>query len=625
MNLRSLVLWCGVAFPGGLLGMSQAYAASAPELPSESFNGGDRLHKQQPQTSSESFDLKDYTQLLLAQSALPISRPAESAPLLAQSPPPLERPERDDPFLQPLPTPQPVSPQEQAPIVPSITAPSVDVPAPTPLPTDNTTRIPVQRIEVLGSTIFSDSDFADIVQPVIDGQTATLEDLQRVADGITQLYLDGGYITSRAVLVDQVIENGVVQIRVVEGALETIEVQGNRRVNTDYIRSRIALGGRAPLNQGRLEDQLRLLRLDPLFDNVEASLRAGTGLGQSILTVRVTEANPFFGEASIDNYSPPSVGSERLGIGLGYRNPTGIGDELFASYYHSTTSGSDVFDFSYRAPVNPMNGTIQLRVAPSSYRITDPAVAAFDIEGNADVYEVSFRQPLVRSPREELALSVGFTYRDGETLISGVQIDSSTTSVVRFGQDYIRRDPTGAWAVRSQFNLGTGLFDATTDGEPDGQFFSWLGQVQRVQILNPDNLLIVQADLQLTPDPLLSSQQFVIGGGQSIRGFRQNARLGDNGFRLSVEDRFTLARNESGIPTVQLAPFAEMGSVWNDSKNPNDLADQNFLAGIGLGLLWNPTPNLNIRLDYALPLVDLSDRGDNAQDEAFYFSIGYRL
>jgi hemolysin activation/secretion protein len=477
---------------------------------------------------------------------------------------------------------------------------------------------------VVGSTRFTPEDFAAIVQPV-EGRAATLEELRQIADQITQLYLDRGYITSRAVLVEQVIAEGVVQIQVIEGALEAIEVQGNRRVNGEYIRSRIRLGATVPLSQSSLEDQLRLLRLDPLFENVEASLRAGSGLGQSILTVRVTEADPLFGSVSVDNYSPPSVGSERVGIELGYRSLTGLGDELVGSYYRSTTGGSNVFDFSYRIPVNPMNGTIQLRAAPSDYEITDEAFASFDIEGNADLYELSFRQPLVRSPREELALSLGLTYRDGETLINGVQVDSSTTSVIRFGQDYIHRDPRGAWAVRSQFNIGTGLFNATSGREPDGQFFSWFGQLQRVQILNPDNFLIIQADLQLTPDALLPSQQFVIGGGQSLRGYRQNVRLGDNGFRLSVEDRITLQQNEAGASTLQLAPFADMGAVWNTEGNPNSLPDQTFLGGIGLGLLWNPFPELDLRLDYAIPLVDLGDRGENAQDGGFYFNVNYNF
>jgi hemolysin activation/secretion protein len=99
------------------------------------------------------------------------------------------------------------------------------------------------------------------------------------------------------------------------------------------------------------------LRIDPLFKNIEASLRAGSGVGQSILVVRVTEANPLEASLGVDNYSPPSVGSERLGVNLRYRNVTGLGDEIAGSYYHTTTSGADIFDFSYRVPLNAMNGT----------------------------------------------------------------------------------------------------------------------------------------------------------------------------------------------------------------------------------------------------------------------------
>jgi hemolysin activation/secretion protein len=600
--LKLLVVCCGVSLPSWIISIAPSDAASIPDL------------------------AKPVELVQDLPSPLPLLRAQTPSPTV-DSPVVQPNPNQDNRFLQDTPLPQPVTPAEQTPVVPvtpNTPAPPSSTPPSEP-PVDSTQRIRVQQIDVVGSTIFSENDLASIVDPY-EGRDLTLEELRSVADRITQLYLDGGYITSRAVLVDQVVTDGVVQIQVIEGSLEQIEIQGNQRVNSSYIRSRVQLGGRTPLNQGRLEDQLRLLRLDPLFENVEASLRAGSGLGQSILTVRVTEANPFYANVSADNYSPPSVGSERVGVLVGYRNLTGLGDDLSASYYRSTTGGSNVFDFSYQVPINPMNGIIQLRVAPSRYRITDSVFEVLDIRGNADLYELSFRQPLVRSPREEFALSVGFTYREGETLISDITTDSSTTSVFKFGQEYVRRDVRGAWALRSQFNLGTDLFDATTlpSPLPDGQFFSWLGQVQRVQILNQSHLLILQADVQLTPDPLLPSQQFVIGGGQSVRGFRQNVRSGDNGFRLSIEDRIALQRDESGAPTLQLAPFADAGLVWNADGNPVDLPDQTFLAGVGLGVLWEPLPRFNIRLDFTVPLIDLADRGENAQDDGIYFSVNYQ-
>lgn len=181
--------------------------------------------------------------------------------------------------------------------------------------------------------------------------------------------------------------------------------------------------------------------------------------------------------------------------------------------------------------------------------------------------------------------------------------------------------------MRSLFSLGTGTLDATINFRPipAGRFFSWLGQVQRVQTLNDNNLLILQGDLQLTPNGLLPSQQFVIGGGQSVRGYRQNVRAGDNGLRFSLENRITLQRDETGNSVFQLAPFVDLGTVWNVSDNPNKLQRQTFLAGAGLGLLYSPLPKLNLRLDYGLPLVNLVDRGANVQDSGFYFSVNYQL
>jgi hemolysin activation/secretion protein len=511
--------------------------------------------------------------------------------------------------------------------LPSPVAPDEPIlePQPLPAPDDDSApdplRVQVQRVEVLGSTVFSEAELAAVVQPY-EGRSLSLEELRGIADDITLLYLEQGFLTSRAVLVDQVITEGEVQIRVIEGSLERIEIEGNRRVSDRYIRSRVTLGANVPLNQGELEDQLRLLRLDPLFENVEASLRAGEGLGQSILIVRVTEADPVFGRVSVDNFSTPSVGSERLGLELGLRSPTGLGDELSATYRRTTTGGSNAYDLRYRLPLNPLEGTLELRAAPSDYRLS---VGGFSVEGDTELYEVSLRQPLRRSPQGEFALSLGLTYRDGEAVIGDVFRTGSTTSVIKFGQELIQRDVAGAWAVRSQFSLGTRWFGATAQGSPDGQFLSWLGQVQRVQLLNPNNLLIMQVDVQLSPDPLLASEQFAIGGGQSLRGFRQNARLGDNGLRASVENRITLSRNEAGAPVLQLAPFLDLGTVWNNSRNPTSTPSQPFLAGTGVGLLWQPDPQLNLRLDAALPLVDVGDRTQNAQDEAVYFSVDYRF
>jgi hemolysin activation/secretion protein len=545
--------------------------------------------------------------------------------------PPVETLPQPDPNVDRIPQPGP--PAEP---LPAETAPPLTTPPPETQSTpDPPAKIPVQKIEIKGSTIFQPADFAKIIQP-LEGRSVTLEELQQVADAITQLYLDKGYITTRAVLVDQTIQAGVVQIQIIEGRVNEIKLEGNRRVRDRYVLSRLRLGTKVPLQRQQLEDQLRLLKADPLFKNIEASLRPGKSVGESLLFVRVVEANPYLLNLSVDNYSSPAIGGERVGILLGHRNLTGNGDLVSMSYNRTGTGGANVFDLNYRIPVNAKNGTLQFRVAPNDTKITDPEFNDFGIRSTTELYEVSFRQPLIRSPRQELALSLGYTYQSNQGFIFediptpfslGPDQDGiSTTSVIKFGQDYVRRDVQGAWAFRSQLSFGTGLFDSTRNDRPipDGEFVSWLGQAQRLQVFGNDRLLFLSADLQLTPNSLLPQQQFVIGGGQSVRGYRQNVRAGDNGFRFSAEGRLPLLRDEGGKPIMQAAPFFDAGVIWNQADNPNPLRDQSFLAGLGFGLLWEPFPRFNLRLDYGFPLVELDDKGGNVQDSGFYFSVNYR-
>ncbi|MGF1677435.1 MAG: ShlB/FhaC/HecB family hemolysin secretion/activation protein [Rivularia sp. (in: cyanobacteria)] len=497
--------------------------------------------------------------------------------------------------------------------------PSTVIVEPSVNPSDD--RITVNKIQVTGSTVFDTEDFKPITQ-LVQGKSVTLEELRKVADAITELYLERDYITSRAILVNQKITDGVVQIRVIEGSLEKIEIQGTQRLKPSYVRSRLANGGNPPLSNRSLEEQLRLLRIDPNIQNIEASLRPGSNFGQSILVVRVTEAEPFQMQLGVDNYSPPSVGSERLGINTSYRNLIGIGDEIAASYYRSTRGGSNIFDLSYQVPVNAKNGTLQLRTTINNNKVVQEPFNVFDIRGESQLYDISYRQPLIRTTREEFALSVGFSVQNGQTFTFagatpfGFGPDAegnSRTRVIKFGQDYVLRDAKGAWQVKSLLSLGTGWFDATINSNPvpDARFFSWLTQLQRVQRLGKDNLLIAQLDMQLTPNGLLPSQQFVVGGGQSLRGYRQNVRAGDNGVRFSLEDRITVGRDASGNPSLQIAPFFDAGVVWNVDDNPNLLQRQTFLAGVGMGILWQPIPRLNLKLDYGLPLVELDDKGNN--------------
>ncbi|MEM8640200.1 MAG: ShlB/FhaC/HecB family hemolysin secretion/activation protein [Cyanobacteria bacterium P01_G01_bin.54] len=507
-----------------------------------------------------------------------------------------------------------------------------------------------------------------IYRDYADKDNLAPEQLQDLLDRITQLYLNEGYLTSRAYLLKHQAQEGYI-IYIVEGQLQGIILEGRQRLNQNYLCDRIQLGVSTPLNLRDLESQLRILRENPQLKHVEADLervnrydtqaqvrlgcsaetqlnvvraddRANTppGVpGRSCLVVRVEENPPWFGYTSVNNYSTPPVGSEQLSFGLGYRNLTGRGDDLFVNYSHTTTSGADLNNFSYRLPLSATDRALFFRFTNEKNRITQPLFDVLGIRGTKDTFEVSYYQPIMRTDREQFFLSFGFFRQRGQTFAfdsptpfgAGPEADGvSRTSVLNFAQTYLKRDIHGSLFLGSQFNLGMDLFGTTSNPSPvpDGSFVNWMGQFQRTQELGRDHFFVVRADLQVSLNSLLPVNQFVIGGGQSVRGYRQNALSGDNGFRISIEDYITLERDSSGSPRFDLIPFFDLGMVWNTPNNPNKLSDQRFLMSTGIGIQWtnfSGIEGLMVKADYGIPLILLETRGTNAQDEGFHFQVRY--
>ncbi|MFB2971006.1 ShlB/FhaC/HecB family hemolysin secretion/activation protein [Aerosakkonema sp. BLCC-F183] len=528
-----------------------------------------------------------------------------------------------EPELPPptLPQPQP-SPLQRTPTTPS--------PSQTPLEIPGTIR--VERFEFEGNTAFSDRELAEVTKQ-FTGREINFAELLQAEAAVTNKYTQAGYVNSGAVIpANQTFkrEGAVVKIQVVEGGLAEIRVTGTRRLNPSYVRSRLEIATRVPLNRNRLLEGLQLLQLDPLIANVSAELQAGSRPERSRLEVRVKEADTFTVELFADNDRSPSVGTFRRGIRFNQANLLGLGDGLQVSY--ANTDGSNELDASYTLPVNPRNGTIRFAGGITHTHVIEPPFDRIDIEGKSRTYEVTYRQPIVQKLSGELALGVSFSRQETETFLENEKFPLSPgandrgetrVSAFRFFQEYVKRDRNQVFATRSQFSAGVDFFSATTnDDAPDSRFFSWRGQAQYVRLLAPETLLILRSDIQLATDSLLSLEQIGIGGTSSVRGYRQDLLLTDNGAIASAEVRIPILRIPKVRGLLQVAPFIDFGIGWNyTGEEPNP--DSNKLLGVGLGLLWQMSDRLNARVDYAIPLIEVNAGDRTLQEQGIYFSINY--
>ncbi|BAY13819.1 ShlB/FhaC/HecB family hemolysin secretion/activation protein [Calothrix sp. NIES-2098] len=526
----------------------------------------------------------------------------------------------------PLPADVLPKPPENNQLLPPPTLPDPSIPG----QDDSHAKFRVDRIEVVGSTVFKPEQFAAITNPFV-GKELTFAELLQIKDAITKLYTDKGYVTTGALITPQTVEAGTIKIQVIEGSLQEIKISGNRRLRSQYIRDRIQLGAGKPLNIPRLMEKLQLLRLDPRIQNLSAELQMGVSPGTNILQVEVQEADTFSLTASLDNGRSPSVGSFRRGIDLQQANLLGFGDTLSVGY--ANTDGSNTINLNYALPINPHNGTLWFGFNQGWNNVIEEPFSVLDIQSNTTSYEFGYRQPLLQRPTQDLTVGLSFSRQESQTelgidnigpfrLSPGADAQGRTNiSALRFFQEYTQRSNRHVFAVRSQFSLGVDWFDANVSQDgPDSRFFAWRGQAQWVRQLAPDTLFLARGDLQLAADSLVPLEQFGLGGQVSVRGYRQDTLLTDNGMLFSAEFRLPILRAPKLGGVLQLTPFIDVGKGWNTK---GDNPSPSTLVGTGLGLLWKQGNNFSARLDWGIPLTSVEGEKRSLQENGLYFSVQY--
>jgi hemolysin activation/secretion protein len=534
-------------------------------------------------------------------------------------------------------------------ITPSLRSPSIQPPVQTPKPlpspdellnpsrepsspqneTPVTGTIAVDKFEVVGSTAFTQVELDQILLPFTK-RPITFSELLKARSLITDLYVSRGYITSGAFIPTQDLQNGVVKIQVIEGGLEEIKIAGVERLSPDYVRSRMNIATGAPLNRDRLIQALQVLQINPLIASVSAELSAGTRAGQNILEVRVSEAKSLHAQLSLDNNRAPSVGSLRRKVQVSEANLTGLGDTLNVGY--SNTDGSNSYDLSYTLPINPYNGTIAFAFNNGNSNVLEKPFNILDIYANSTSYDFTFRQPIEQTPSQELALGFTASYRESLTSLLKIPFplsagadDNGVTkiAVLRAFQEFTQRFSQSVLSLRSQFSIGLGgVFGSNVNASsPDSRFVSWRGQSQYVNLLAPDTFLLLRGDLQFGDRALLPSEQIGFGGQDTLRGYRQDVLLGDNGLNLSAELRVPILRIPEWEGLLQIVPFIDAAAVWTSSGEAN--SSSNTLLGTGLGLRWRVGNTLDLRLDYGIPLISVPNSRNTAQENGLYFNLNF--
>ncbi|MGB9642652.1 MAG: ShlB/FhaC/HecB family hemolysin secretion/activation protein [Candidatus Ratteibacteria bacterium] len=483
---------------------------------------------------------------------------------------------------------------------------------------DSTTKIKVNKFKITGNTRISTYQLSKLVRSY-EGREMTLVEIKSVADRITNEYREKGYFLARAYIPAQTIQNGVVEIAVIEGNVDKISVKGNKYYTNKFIRSQMQpVITEQVISRDNLEKSLLNLNENPKL-NVNATLSPGSTIGTVDINLTVKDKAPYNLLLYYNNFGSKFTGKGRLGATLDIGNLTKHGDILTLGlvFPHPDWDAKFYRKIGYSIPVNGYGTRLGLNFADMEYEVGKD-LAVLGIEGKSRVFELSVTHPLIKRTDCKLTAGVSLAIKNYENYILGQLSAKDDISMLGIGVSHerIRSNTRDLVAANAYFGLG-GMFGGMGErpskpSKPgaDNTFLKLTLDAARTMRLGNCSL-ILRGSGQWANQTLAVGEKFAIGGPDSVRGYPQSEYLGDKGYSLSAELRTPFWPGEFVLNKyAQWAFFFDTGRVDLENPLPGEKSSQN-LSGYGAGIRAT-YKNFDLRFDAGFPIKGKrpSDGGD---------------
>lgn len=489
----------------------------------------------------------------------------------------------------------------------------------------------LQSINFVNLNVYTEEELSYIYEDKI-GETITLSELNAIINQITAHYRNNGYILSRAVLPPQRIEDGTVTIRIVEGFINNVTLEGdvgseNSPIH-EYARK---IRESKPLNAEKLERYLLLMEDLPGVE-ARAVLTPADVSGASDVVVTITR-KPVEASASLDNRGSRFLGPIQAGVTLAGNNILGLDEQTQVRVINSILE-TDELKFGEIRHEEQLGSEGLKLVVSGSYVKTEPGsrIENQNVEGTSTTFTVGLTYPIIRSRQANWFVDGDVTSKHTDVDILNTNFYEDKLRILNLGTSYDFVDSFAAVnrmeAEFSQgFNWVTGRDNAQSRSRINGEtnFSKLFAQVSRLQPVSGPWSVYGVASGQYSADPLLASEEFVIGGPVFGSAYDSAELTGDQGAAARLELQYNESAGWEYLSEYQLYGFYDIGKVWNRNIIAASEKQKASLASAGIGARFNISDSLSGSLEAAMPLTkNVSAFGDDGDAPRGFFSILYR-
>ena len=512
----------------------------------------------------------------------------------------------------------------------------IEAPHRSPVPRDvDAIHFKLSGIRIEGAHALAAESFEPFYRALI-GQDITLSKIYDVADAIENAYRSAGYPLVRAYVPPQRVSDGVFTIKVVEGYIAALSVQGADKALAARIESDLGpVMASHPLKLAPLERGLLLVNDIPGVTATGILKPSASVPGASDLIVNVSEHH-YSGALTVDNRGSHFSGIWTITADGAANGILDDADQLSAEITGSPHSKEQLgAQLRYRDAIGDSGLTGSLlgvftRGEPGS------TLSAFNVRTDSYAFGPRLSYPAIRSRAQTLLFDGGFTVQDAKVDILGTGISHDHWRVFDAAADFLSNDFLGG-SIGGVFDVAQGIavFGATPNGSPElsrkGARNDFTKIVLNARFLEPLGSgfgLALGLESQYAFSPVVVGEEITFGGKQIGRGYDPGAITGDRGIGGSAELRYTRRVTNAG-PLTAFEPYVYYDTAATTYDNHGASFDPSLknetIASAGGGIRFWFDPNITAGIEAARTLraVPGSDGGSKTTKVLFDASIRF--
>ncbi|MCB1743768.1 MAG: ShlB/FhaC/HecB family hemolysin secretion/activation protein [Gammaproteobacteria bacterium] len=495
---------------------------------------------------------------------------------------------------------------------PEATADPRDTETPSSADTTVDPSFDIWEFRVSGNTLLETTRIERTVYPHL-GPERGIEDVEAARRDLEALFRSAGYPTVVVNIPEQDASDGVIDLEIVQGTIDRLRISNSRYFSLGRIREKVpALAeGNVP-HFPQVQAELADLNRASADRQVTPILRKGRKPGGVEVDLQVRDRFPLHASLELNDRNSQDTSRLRASATLRYANLWQREHSVSMTAQVSPQNSDDVkvLAGTYVMPLENRDLLALFAVRSESDVATSGDLSVI---GSGTILGARYIMPLPAAGNYFHSLTLGADYKDFDEAVKLIGADRLTTPIdySKFMAEYqgtrVGDERETSFKLAAHFGVrGAGNREFEFENkrfEARPNFFYVQGGFGHTETLAAGAQLYLAANAQLAGGPLVSNEQFSVGGVDSVRGYYESQTLGDDGVHGQLELRSPSLASSfwENVQSLRLFAFLDGGMVRVQDRLPGQPHDQS-IYGAGLGLRMQGTPGLSAQFNWAWPL-----------------------